>query len=222
MRKARGGVKVAATALSLAVHAVVLTALWLHAPKLVRPHEDAGPPEPVIPVLILPRAPPPAPGSSQKPQPIRLHRRQLHPELGPPPEIAPLVAPKEEPAAPAPAPPRAPTQRRITVMPSPQNELTNALRRSAIGCANPSLLSPEERDACLARLGRGAREAPYLPPAVDREKQEQLDAAGATADRTVRLKEAPMPAGVAAPGSDSGASDKNKPLYTPNLPPLHP
>ena len=94
MRKARVELYAAATALSLGVHALLLTGLWLHAAKLVRPHEDAGPPEPIIPVLILPRTPPPAPGSTEKPRPIRLHRRQLHPEIAPPPEVPPLVAPR--------------------------------------------------------------------------------------------------------------------------------
>jgi hypothetical protein len=209
-------------ALSLAAHVVVLTALWLHAPRLLRPHEDAGPPEPVIPVLIMPRAPPSIPGSGQQPQPIRLHRRQLHPELGPPPDMAPLVAPEKPPEAPAPTGPRAPTQPRITVMPSPLSELSTVLRSSPVGCANLAMLSPDERDACHPRLGRGAHEAPYLPPALDRAKQAGLDAAGAAADRSVRLKEAPLPTGIAAPGSDSGSSNRNKPLYTPDLPPLRP
>jgi hypothetical protein len=222
MRKARGGLYAAATALSLAVHAVVVTALWLHAPKLVRPHEDAGPPEPIIPILILPRTPPPAPGSGQKPQPIRLHRRQLHPELPPPPEVPALVAPEQPPSANGAAETKAPAEPHITVQPSPAGQLSAVLRSSPIGCANPAILTPEERDACLARLGRGAGEAPYLPPALDRGKQSALDAAAAARDRNVRLKEAAPTAAIPNPDAGAGASNRNRPLYTPTLPPLRP
>jgi hypothetical protein len=222
MRKAKGRAYATAAALSIAFHAVLVTALWLHAPKLVRPHEDAGPPEPIIPILIMPRTPPPAPGTGVKPKPIRLHRRQLHPELAPPPEVPPLVAPKSVPT-PAPTPtPRAPAAPRITVQPSPAGELATVLRGSAIGCANPAILSREEREACETRFGRGAGEAPYLPPALDRGKQATLERAGAARDRAVRAREAPMPAGVAAPGAEAGASNRNRPLYTPTPPPLRP
>jgi hypothetical protein len=221
MRKAKGSGFSAATVLSLAVHVAVLTAVWLHAPRLVRPVEDAGPPEPVIPVLILPVTPPPAPGAKEKPQPIRLHRRQLHPERGPPPEMAPLVAEKVEPP-PSAAGPAKPSRPRITVEPSPATQLSTTLRRSLVGCANPALLGPEDRDACLARLGRGAREAAYLPPGVSAEKQAALQAGAAAADRTVRRREAGLPGGPAQPGAGAGASNRNKPLYAPALSPLRP
>jgi hypothetical protein len=221
MRKARGRGYAAATVLSLAVHVVVLAVAWVQAPKLVAPQEDAGPPEPIIPVLILPVTPPLPPGSKEKPRPIRLHRRQLHPELGPPPEMIPLVAEKAE-APPAAAAPRAPVQPRITVEPSPRSQIGAMLRRSAVGCANPALLSPEEREACLAKLGRGAHETPYLPPAMDAAKQSALQAEAAARDRAIREREGSIPAGVAAPGASSGASNRNKPLYTPTPPPLRP
>ena len=220
MAKAKRRLYATATALSLAVHAVVLTALWLHSPRLVRPHEDAGPPEPIIPILILPRTPPPAPGSGRKPEPIRLHRRQLHREL-PPSPVAPLVTPLVE-TPPATTTEKPSAQPRVTVQPAPAAELSDVLRHSALGCANPSILSRDERVACEERLGRGAGEAAYLPPAMDRAKQAGLEAAGAARDRNLRLREAPMPTGVVSPGSEAGASNRNKPLYTPSLPPLQP
>jgi hypothetical protein len=222
MRKARGRRYAAATALSLVAHAAVVYVLWLHAPKLVIPHEDAGPPEPIIPVLILPRTPPPRPGSHEPPRPIRLHRRQLHPEMGPPPEVPPLVAVKAPPPPAAPPAGRSPVQPRITVQPSPRSQLSAVLRGSPIGCANPALLTREERDRCLARLGSGAAEAPYLPPGMSREKQTALDAAAARSDQAVRQGEAGIPTGVAQPGGDSGASNRNKPLYAPSPTPLRP
>ncbi|MDB5447579.1 MAG: hypothetical protein JWQ97_2896 [Phenylobacterium sp.] len=220
MAKAKRRLYATATALSVAAHAVLLTALWLHSPRLVRPHEDAGPPEPIIPILMLPRTPAPAAGSGQKPQPIRLHRRQLHREL-PPATVAPLVAPKAE-ATPESTTERPTAQPRVTVQPAPATQLSDVLRHSALGCATPAILSREEREACEERLGRGAGEAPYLPPAIGRAKQAGLDAAGAAKDRNIRLKEAPMPTGVASPDSDAGASNRNKPLYTPTPPPLRP
>ena len=62
-------------AASVAVHAVLLTAVALHAPRLKVPPEEPGLPEAVIPVLILPRAPPPTAAPGARPTPIRLHRR---------------------------------------------------------------------------------------------------------------------------------------------------
>jgi hypothetical protein len=209
-----------AMAISIAAHAVVLTALALHAPKLTVPREEAGPPEPIIPILIMPRTPPAAPGSPEKPQPIRLHRRQLHREVAPPPEVTPFVPPKEA-ATPPPAP-RRPAQPRITVQPSPNSQLSQALRGGIVGCANPSLLSPGERERCLEQFGRGAAEAPYLPAAIGAAKQADLDKAGEGKLERRREKEAGVPPGAANGQSDSGASYRNKPLYTPNLPPLKP
>jgi len=220
MAKARRRLYATATAISVVAHAVVVTVLWLHAPRLSRPYEDAGPPEPIIPILILPRTPPPAPGSGEKPRPIRLHRRQLRPEAAPPAAIAPLVVPKAPSAAesaperPGPAP--------HTLQPTPEAQLSAVLRHSVLGCANPSILSEDERAACEERLGRGAAQAPYLPPALDRAKQARLDEAAQARDRAVRLRDAPMPTGAAAPDAAAGASNRNKPLYTPTLPPLRP
>jgi hypothetical protein len=211
-----------AVGLSLAAHAVLLTAAWLHAPKLVRPVEDAGPPQPIIPVLILPHSPPPRPGSGEKPKPIRLHRRNLHPELPPPAGMPPLVATPAPPAPPARPSAHAALRPRITVQPTPAGQMARILRKSPIGCANLAILSRDDRQACLARLGRGAAEAPYLARALGREKRAAFEAAAAAHERAVRQSEGSLPAGVAAPGADSGASYRNKPLSGPALPPLPP
>jgi hypothetical protein len=220
MARAKRRLNATAMALSIAAHAVVLTALALHAPRLTAPREEAGPPEPIIPILIMPRTPPAPPGSTQKPQPIRLHRRQLHREVAPPPEVTPFVAPRE--AATPPPSPRRPLQPRITVTPSPSSQISQALRRGLVGCANPSLLSPGERDRCLEQLGRGAAEAPYLPPAIGAAKQADLERAGQTKLERRREKEAAVPLGAANGDSDSGAGYRNKPLKIPDLPPLRP
>lgn len=216
MRRAKRRLNATAVALSIVAHAVVLTALALHAPTLMKPYEEAGPPEPVIPVLIMPRTPPAPPGSTEKPRPIRLHRRQLRHEAAPP-EVPPFVPPTTVPE-PRSAPSKPVAQPRITVQPSPANQLSTALRGGLVGCANPSLLSPSEREKCEEKLGRGAAEAPHIAPAGDAD----LDRAAQAREARRRYREAPMPAGTSGSPGDSGSSNRNKPLYTPNLPPLRP
>ena len=77
---------------STAAHVAVLTLLALHAPMLRVPSEPPGAPHAVIPILLLPRLPPPVPGQAT-PGPIRLHRRPQRLAAQPPP-VAPLQAPK--------------------------------------------------------------------------------------------------------------------------------
>jgi hypothetical protein len=205
MARAKVRLDATAMALSVAAHAVVLTALALHAPKLVIPHEQAGPPEPIIPILIMPRTPPAPPGSREKPRPIRLHRRQLRHEA-PAPSVPPFIAPKETPTPP-PQASRPAAQPRVTVQPSPRTQLSQALRGGLVGCANPELLSPGERDRCLERLGRGSRGAAYQPPAIGAARQAEFDRA---AQAKARSREGGVPTGIAAPFSDSGASYRSR------------
>src|SRR5690348_14940877 len=86
-----------AVAASAAAHLAVLAILTTYTPILKIPPMQSGPPEPIIPVLILPRVPPPAAGEAA-PAPIRLHRRPQRFRL----EELPL-APLPVPATPAPA-----------------------------------------------------------------------------------------------------------------------
>lgn len=216
MARAKGRRNATAMALSIVAHAVVLTALALHTPTLMRPYEEAGPPEPVIPVLIMPRTPPAPPGSTEKPRPIRLHRRQLRHEPAPP-EVPPFVPPVSVPE-PRPAAPKAPGAPGFTVQPSPANQLSNALRGGLVGCANPSLLSASERAKCEERLGRGAAEAAPIGPAGDAD----FDRAAAAREAARRYRDAPMPPGTTGVAGDSGSSNRNKPLDSPVLPPLRP
>ena len=216
MARARGRRNATAMALSIVAHAVVLTALALHAPTLLRPYEEAGPPEPVIPVLIMPRTPPALPGSTEKPRPIRLHRRQLRHEAAPP-EVPPFIPPVSVPE-PRSAPSKPVAQPRFTVQPSPASQLSTALRGGLVGCANPSLLSPSEREKCQERLGLGASEATPIAPAGDAD----FDRAAAARQAARRYRDAPMPSGTSNVPGDSGSSNHNKPLYIPPLPPLRP
>ena len=63
----------------------------------------------------------------------------------------------------------------VETAPSAPATLRDALRRSPVGCANPSLLAKEERDACLERLGAGAKDAPFIQPPMDPDKRREFD-----------------------------------------------
>jgi len=187
---------------SLLAHVVVLTVLALQKPMLVIPPEQAGPPIPIIPVLLLPKTPPPAAGQKQKPQPIRLHRR---PQPFLPPDVTP--APIAPPAPPASAPsPKAP----VTVFhPAPQPEgpkgdLRQALRQSDVGCANPLAvgLNKAERDLCDERLGKGAKNAPFYEPGLAMSAQKKALMDRAAANREADYKYARTQPLQSAPGGD--------------------
>jgi hypothetical protein len=178
--------RIAVGAASIAVHIALLAVVALQAPRLVVPPGASGPPEAVIPILILPRVPPPAtaaPGiAPQPPQEIRLHRRkQAFADEAPP--VAPLVAPA--PPAPKPAPP--PIGPRVLNLPSPQDAVAanarNALR-GTLGCANAKLvgLSREERQKCEDQLATGAKTADFPGLGLDAAKDSALA-------RAVRRKE---------------------------------
>jgi hypothetical protein len=200
MPKATRRLYATAIGLSVAAHAVVLTVLALHAPKLTRPYELAGPPEPVIPVLIMPRTPPAPPGA-EKPPPIRLHRRQLRRGAAPHPPVEPFVPP---PSIPTPKPqPRPSGPPRYSVQPSPGTQLSTTLRGGLVGCANPSLLSRSERERCQEKFGRGAAGVPANGPRGD----PALDRAAAARERSYIYKRTTPRPGSAAGPPGRGAED---------------
>lgn len=194
MPRAGRGRLATAIALSAAFHAVLLIVLAIQAPTLPsRPEEAAGPPEPIIPVLLLPRLPPSA--NQQKPAPLRLHRRP-QPYAVPPP-IAPLPVTPVQPTRPAPPGP-------VTVHPAPlpqgpKADLRATLRGSPVGCANPELLTPAERDRCNEQLGAGAKTAEFPGLGLSAEKQGDLDRAAQHKETCRAYKEAP--GGMGAPPS---------------------
>jgi hypothetical protein len=196
----RRGRRIAAIAVSALVHVVLLAIVAVQAPTLFAPAEPGGPPEPVIPVLLTPRLPPPAPATpGAPPGAIRLHQRRLRPL---PPELP--VAPLPAPVAPAPATPppaAAPAPLRRAPLPEgPREELSAVLRRSAIGCANPTAagLSRAEREACEERLGTGSKAAPYLPAdaSLPPDKRAILQGAAARREADYRYKHGNVPPGT--------------------------
>jgi hypothetical protein len=188
MSNAKRSRRNAAIAFSVAAHAVVLTVLALHAPVLRMPPGGAGPPEPVIPILIMPRLPPPAPGRPR--EPIRLHRRRQREPLPGILPLPPLVAPEVKPsdvAAQAPRPRPA--------APAPLPGAAVASLRHSLGCGNPEAfhLSREEQAGCEQSLGVGARTAAFRGLGIDAGKAAALDRTGA-AER--RYRDTPPPVGV--------------------------
>ena len=192
MTTARRRRTISAIALSAVVHAAVLTVLWVQRPSLPADLEPAGPPEAIIPVLILPRAPPPAAGAAA-PAPIRLHRRSQRFAAEPPP-IAPLPVP--EPKA-APPPAQAPAPPSPLPPPPLTREVRTALRLGPVGCANADALnlSRAEREACEEKFAAGARDAPYIAPPLAASKRAELQAAAARKDALMRARETPLGTG---------------------------
>ncbi|MCR5880782.1 hypothetical protein [Phenylobacterium sp. J367] len=199
MTGTRAGGRTAAIAVSVAFHLGVLALLALHAPKLAPPApEPGGPPVPIIPLLLSPRALPEN-AEGGRSGAIRLHRRRVR-DRDLPAHVRPLVTPAAE-AAPAPADtpaasPAAPDE--------PARKLGEALDltrvlRSRVGCASPDLLTREEREACDRRLAAGAKDAPYLGAGIERDKARALDASAARKAADVRYRDAP-PTPPTAPG----------------------
>lgn len=176
MKTARRRLSSWAVAASVLAHLGVLTAVLLQHPTLTIPDEPAGPPQAIIPVLILPRTPAPAAGRGAKPAPIQLHRRALR-NLAPEIPVAPLILPAAKPA-PAPVQPTAAVVVREAAQPPPPPEALRASLRATLGC-NAAQLSRDERAACFERLGRGARDGPYLRQPLAAGKRADLDEAGA-------------------------------------------
>lgn len=178
--------------------------LALRAPRLVQVV-----PPPVYEVTIAPRyvasraeRPPQA-----KPAPRRplIPRRLIRPDEPLP--VAPLVTPN---------PPRGQDARPDTPSAAAAPEgLRNALRRSAVGCANPERLTRAEREACLERLGAGAKDAPFIEPPMSRDKRMAFDRAAASKEAYRKYKEGNLPVGTTQ--RDGGPQMKElPPIWPPN------
>lgn len=198
MPAARPSRKYGIATASLVGHAVLLALLVLHAPRLRMPEMASGPPEAVIPVLIMPRTPPPTAEPGARPAPVRLHRRpQRFVEDDLP--VAPLIAPTPTAPADRPTPPSGP---RTSTLPSAEDALAanarNALR-SRLGC-DSATLSRAEREACMDRFAAGGRDAPFTGLGVDRDKAAGLDAAAARRERDYRYQRGIKPSAPASGG----------------------
>jgi hypothetical protein len=191
MPAATRGRRIGAVAISAAAHAVILTAIALHAPRLVMPQQDVGPPVPIIPLLLAPRTPPGP--SGRKPAPIRLHRRPQR-FAGPEPTTT-LPAPRTEGAATARPGPVA--MHPAPLPEGPKADIRASLRKSPVGCANADSvgLTRAERDLCDEALGKGAKTAIFPGLGLAADKQAAFDAAAARKEADRRYREAPAVAG---------------------------
>ena len=199
-----------AVAASLIAHVAVGVFLVAQHPTLQMRIGEQGPPQAIIPILLMPKTPPPSAGKVAPSQPIRLHRR---PQPFVPPDVTPApIAPPTPPAAApaAPPPPKAVPALHPAPMPEgPKGEVRTVLRQSAVGCANPNAvgLTRAERDLCDERMGKGAKDAAFTGLGLSAEKQRLLDAAGARKESNERYKSAPM-----TPNMAQGSLDAKAPL----------
>jgi hypothetical protein len=168
-----------AVAASAIAHLAAVIVVLFQRPTLPLPEQERGPPEAIIPILIMPRTPPPAAGRLAQPSPIRLHRR---PQRFVPPEVptAP-IAPPTPPAPPAAAPgPHAPPALHPAPEPEgPKGDVRTALRQGAPGCANPDAvgLTKAERDLCNEKFGKGAKDAVFAGLGLPADKAAAFDRA---------------------------------------------
>ena len=195
-----------AIAASLIAHALVLGVAAVQAPTLFVPQEETGPPEPIIPILLMPRTPPPADGTPA-PSPIRLHQRALRPLPDEQDRPPPVVIPQAPPATPAP-PPGPVTTEAVPAEVQQKADVRTALQ-GLIGCRDPDSpgLTPEQRDRCRQRLAVGSKDAPYLGSGASAAKQQLLTAAGAKKEADYKYSRAPLPA--PPPNLSSGASARD-------------
>jgi len=206
-----------AVAVSVLAHLAVVAVLLLQKMTLVAPPGESGPPEAIIPILIMPKTPPPAAGRLAKPAPIRLHRRP-QPFLPPDVPTAPIAPPEPPTSAPAaPAAPRGPVALHPSPLPEgPKGDLRTALRAGTPGCANRDAvgLNRAEREFCDEKFGKGAKDAAFAGLGLGPDKQRLLDAAGARKEADYRYKHGqapPMGQYVGPPGetAESQARDLN-------------
>ena len=186
---------VVAIGASAVLHVGLLIGLLVYRPVLFIPVEPAGPPEAIIPILLMPRTPPAAAGSAPRGE-FRLHRRA--PRFGAlPPEVTPLVT--NTPVAAAPT--TAPATTTATAPAAAGPDLRAALRYGAGGCANRATLSRNDRDVCDERFGKAARDGEFIPPGLGMSpaKRAMLDQAAAAKEAYTAYKEREVPPAMIKP-----------------------
>jgi len=156
-----------AVAASTLAHAALLTLALLEHPTLTRPVEQPnGPPEAIIPVLLLPHAPREA-GAAASADQVRLHRRGQRPDDETSLPVTPLPvarAPERAPAEALPSPQSLAAAAEAPTATEPAPDLRAALRHGAAGCANAAAvgMTRAERERCDDQLAAGAANAPVL------------------------------------------------------------
>ncbi|HRD29889.1 MAG TPA: hypothetical protein PLO65_16445, partial [Caulobacter sp.] len=96
-------------------------------------------------------------------------------------------------------------------LPAPsRGDLRQALRGSAVGCANRASvgLTRREREICDEAYGRGGASETFIEPPMDPAKRAAFDAAAARKATARRRKESPPPPGI-NPTDNAGGTRSN-------------
>jgi len=175
-----------------AVHALVLTLVALHAPQLKVLPSTSGPPQAIIPVLIVPWVPRPSAAPGTRPAEIRLHRRPQR--FAPiPDDVEPLIIARPTVARPAetdgprtaPSPP----------LPDPLTTNARTALRGRVGCANASAvgLTRAEREACEDQFAAGARDAEFKGLGLERGRDAVLHGMAQRREQDYNFKRGILP-----------------------------
>lgn len=210
------GRNIAIASASGAAHVLVLTLVALHSPRLIAPPLQSGPPQAIIPILIVPRLPPTRATNGDQPTPIRLHRRpqRLVDETS---QVKPLITSRAERPRPVPVAdtgpaPTPPTADALTLN-------ARAALRGRVGCANAAAvgLSRTEREACEDLLAAGAKEAPFAGLGLERGKAAGLAAAAARREADFRYKRGQPGPPVSVPVGAGWDAQRSPPKGGPNI-----
>lgn len=192
-------------------HVALLGFLALRHPEL----RSYAPP-PVFEVQVVPRF---LPSPSERAAPTRTAaQRPLRPRQALRPATESTVAPLLTPAAPAPGRWAADQAGAPTGAAPPASlGLREALRRSAVGCANADtvILDKAERERCMEVFGEGAKDAPFIPPPMAPDKRRAFDAAAARKEANRRYREGNIPAGTTTTPRPSEAPVPMPDVWTP-------
>ena len=197
MRTARHRRTTWAIAVSALAHlGVVVAALLQHSTLPPQAPDLAGPPEALIPVLILPRS---ALAANRTPRlgDLQLHRRAQQVAANAGASETARVAPAQATPVEPPSSSTFAAQGQPATQGAPGADLRAALRHGALGCANLAAvgMTRAERAVCEDQLGHGAGQAPVLAVSLEPRIRAYYDA--------VALAKAPdrSPMPARAPGA---------------------
>ena len=175
-----------------AVHALVLTLVALHAPQLKILPSTSGPPQAIIPVLIVPRVPRPGAAPGTRPAEIRLHRRPQR-SAPIPDDVKPLIM--AEPTVVRPAETESPRTAPSPSAPDPLTANARTALRGKVGCANASAvgLTRAEREVCEDQFAAGAGSAAFRGLGLERGKDAALVNAARRREQDYSFKRGILP-----------------------------
>jgi hypothetical protein len=214
------------TALSVLVHVGVFALIGQGSPGV---RERPPIPEETIDISLFPsrpQPPEPTPAQAGGSPASGIPRREttaplLHiPAVAPPSEVAPSPLPAPAPAGAAPGGgTKGGSGRAATMFPSPGEGTRRALRGS-YGCAYPDAagLNRREREACLERGGKWARQPEPIDAPMSAAKRSRFDLVAARQERDRAYRENPtVPTGTSeeqGPGHPAGVGP-GSPIHAP-------